>query len=174
MEKSELKEVTSKGELLHELAAGTRKVLEETEKRGLKGEALICCTVSKELLQEFQDRVVYAYYPGGIDEAVTDLMRAAVRKTGPKAKHPFAEKRQFHIPRSVFILFTLPPGKWDKLKEWRHKDEDVCASTSGERAKGEVILINVTRLNKLSAENPLKSVKISENDVPSGGPLDAI
>ncbi|MGD0496088.1 MAG: hypothetical protein ABSB28_08605 [Candidatus Bathyarchaeia archaeon] len=79
-------------------------------------------------------------------------MRAAVQKKGPKIKDPFVEKRHFDIPRSVFILFTLPPGEWDKLEEWRDKDEDVCASTSGMRAGGEVILMNVTRLNALQAE----------------------
>ncbi|MGB8781046.1 MAG: hypothetical protein WCD81_10415 [Candidatus Bathyarchaeia archaeon] len=143
---------TSQSDLVHEVAAGTRRLIEEAEKNSLKGEALVCCTVSKDLLQDFQDRVVYPHYPGGISEAVSHLMRAAVQKTGPKAKHPFVEHREFHIPRSAFILFTLPPGEWDKLKEWTHKHEDIFVSTSGERSAGEVILINETRLDRLQVE----------------------
>jgi hypothetical protein len=147
-----LEKTPSKGELIHELAAGTRTLIEETEKNSLKGEIPVCCTVPKELLQDFNDRIVYAYYPGGMSEAIADLMHAAIQRKGPKAKHPFAEKRQFHIPRSVFILYNLPPGEWDKLKEWKEKGEDVCAFTSGERRGGEVMLLNQTRLNKLHAE----------------------
>lgn len=147
-----MEKTTSQGELIHELATQTQKLLEETEKRGLKGEVLVCCSVSKKLLQDFNDRIVYAYYPGGISEAVSDLMRAAIRKKGPKAKDPFVEHRHFSIPGSVFILFTLPPGEWDKLKEWREKHEDVYAFTSGERRGGEVMLMNQTRLNRFQAE----------------------
>lgn len=147
-----MEKATNQTELLHELAAGTRKLIEEEGKNSLKGEVVVCCSVPKELLQDFNDRVVYAYYPGGVSQAVTDLMRAAVQKTGPKAKHPFVEHRHFSIPRSVFILFALPPGEWDKLKEWRDKDEQVYASTSGLRAGGEVILMNQTRLNRFQAE----------------------
>lgn len=142
----------TRSKVLHELSQEIRGLEAEAHERSLKGEVPVCCTVPKELAQDFQDRVVYPYYPGGISEAVADLMRAAVRKTGPKAEHPFAEKRQLNIPRSVFILFNLPPGEWDKLKEWRAKGEDVWASTSGERAGGEVILMNQTRLNRLQIE----------------------
>jgi hypothetical protein len=73
-------------ELLDTLATEARKLIEEAKNRDLKGEALVCCTVPKELLQEFQDRVVVSYYPGGISEAVADLIRAAVLKKQKKLR----------------------------------------------------------------------------------------
>jgi hypothetical protein len=157
-----LEKATYQGELIHELAAETRKLIEETGKNSLKGEAVVCCTVPKDLLQDFNNRVVYAYYPGGMSQAITDLMRAALQKLGPKAKHPFVEKRHFNIPRSVFILFTLPPGEWTKLKEWRDKDEQVYALTC-DRASGEVFLINSTRLDRLQ----VKKLKGTQESCPT-------
>jgi hypothetical protein len=74
-------------ELLDRIIDEFRKLLEEGRNRELKGEALVCLTVPKELLQEFQDDVVAPYYPqGDISEAVAGLMRAAVLKKQKKLK----------------------------------------------------------------------------------------
>ena len=136
-------------ELLHQIADEARKMFEEERNRDLRGEALVCCTIPKQLLQEFQDHVVLSYYPGGISEAVADLIHTAVLKKRPKTKHPFYDgPRHFGIPRSCFIIFTLTPSEWGKLKEWTDKHEQVYTCPAGLRAEGEVFLMNQTRLDR--------------------------
>ena len=36
--------------------------------------------VSSELVKEFSTRIVKPYYPGGISQAIKDLMRKAIKK----------------------------------------------------------------------------------------------
>lgn len=59
MEKQEMKEGTDQAELLRELAAGTRKVLEEARNRDLKGEALVCCTAQRNCFKSFMTALSY-------------------------------------------------------------------------------------------------------------------
>jgi hypothetical protein len=106
-----------------------------------EAQAEIVCTVPKELLEEFQERVASSYYPGGLSEAVSDVMKKALLERGPKPEHPFGERRQIKIPRSSFILFTLPPDEHEKLQRWK-KTWDRIEVFPGSR--GEVWLMNET------------------------------
>ena len=43
--------------------------------------------VPSELVKEFSTRIVKPYYPGGISQAIEDLMRKAVRKEKEKSRY---------------------------------------------------------------------------------------
>jgi hypothetical protein len=131
--------------VLHELAEETRRLDQQAHSARLKGQVHVCCTVPKDLLEEFIDRVARSYYPRGLDEAVEGLMRKALLQVGPKPEDPFAERRHFSIPRRCFILTTLPGAEHRKLQEWNRRHDDVVVGTG---SRGEVWLMNQSELAK--------------------------
>jgi hypothetical protein len=134
------------GQVLHELAgevAGeVRRLQQEAREKESRGQAEITCTIPKELLEDFIKRVCALYYPGGLSQAVSDMMNKALLERGPKPEHPFADGVKFYIPRSDFILFTLPESEHKKLVEWK-KIQDRIEVAPGSRC--EVLLMNETR-----------------------------
>jgi hypothetical protein len=134
-------------EEIHQLAEGAGRILEEAHSARLKGQAQVCCTLPKEVLEEFMDRVARAYYPRGLDEAVEGLMRKALLEAGPKSKpeQSFVKHRYFDIPRRCFILTMLPGAEHKKLEEWNRRHDDVVVGTG---SKGEVWIMNESELAK--------------------------
>jgi hypothetical protein len=53
--------------VIHEAAVGFPGKKEEASQRSLKGEAPISCVIPKDLLEEFEDRIVQSYCPNKED-----------------------------------------------------------------------------------------------------------
>lgn len=71
-------------------------------------------------------------------------------------KHQFNGRRKWDIPRSCFILLALPREEHAKLKAWRQKNDSLIIDACHD---GEVLILNTTKLDKVSARRQLKNKK---------------